>query len=54
MAASNLTIYNLSKDRNSAKVIYSKPPDYAVLYPEPPNYTVQSAEPVNCLNTRIQ
>ncbi|CAF3732890.1 unnamed protein product [Adineta steineri] len=54
MAASNLTIYNLSKDRNSAKVIYSKPPDYAVLYPKPPDYTVQSTEPVNYSNTHSQ
>ncbi|CAF0838827.1 unnamed protein product [Adineta steineri] len=54
MAASNLTIYNLSKDRNSAKVIYSKPPDYAVLYPKPPDYTVQSTEPVNCSTTHTQ
>ncbi|CAF0929593.1 unnamed protein product [Adineta steineri] len=54
MATSNLTIHDLSKDRNSADVIYSKPPDYAVLYPKPPNYTVQSTESINCSNTHTQ
>ncbi|CAF0849825.1 unnamed protein product [Adineta steineri] len=44
MAASDLTIHDLSKDGNSTKVIYS----------EPPAYTVQSKEPINYSNTHTQ
>ncbi|CAF0832037.1 unnamed protein product [Adineta steineri] len=44
MATSDLTIDDLSKDGNSAKVIYSKPPDY----------TVQPTKPMNYSNTHTQ
>ncbi|CAF0838627.1 unnamed protein product [Adineta steineri] len=44
MAKSNLTVDYLSNDGNSAKVIYSEPPDY----------TVQSTEPINYSDTHTQ
>ncbi|CAF0849165.1 unnamed protein product [Adineta steineri] len=44
MATSNLTVDYLSNDGNSAKVIYSEPPDY----------TVQSTELINYSDTNTQ
>ncbi|CAF3883337.1 unnamed protein product [Adineta steineri] len=39
MTTSDLTINDLSKNGNSAKVIYSKPPDYTVQPKKPMNYS---------------
>ncbi|CAF0849844.1 unnamed protein product [Adineta steineri] len=44
MSTSHLTVHDLSKDGNSAKIIYSKPLDY----------TIQSTEPINCSDTNTQ